>query len=175
MRSKLSIFGVTFSLVMTLDFLTKRWAMSALGAGGSEHLLGGLVPVTLAFNKGAAFGLDVGADSRWFFVPVTILALTLLAMLLKQTSPRDHLRILAISLVVAGAAGNLWDRLRWSHGVVDFIGPINLGFWNFPIFNMADAAITGGAILLALSFWMEEQISDHPTSDGSAASAVDRG
>jgi signal peptidase II len=60
-------------------------------------------------------------------------------------------------LVVAGAVGNLYDRLRWSRGVVDFIGPVDLGFWDFPIFNVADSAITCGAIMLALSFWQEER------------------
>ncbi len=175
MRAKLSIFGVTFSLVMVLDFITKRWALNALGNGQSERLLGGLVPVTLAFNKGAAFGLHLGEDSRWFFVPVTFLALILLAMLLKQTSRRDYLRILAISLVVAGAVGNLYDRLRWSHGVVDFIGPINLGLWDFPIFNMADTAITFGAIFLALSFWLEEQQTEPPVHEASTASVGDHG
>ncbi len=157
MRAKLSIFFVTFPLVMALDFVTKRWALSALAGGQSRQILGGLVPLTLAFNKGAAFGIHLGQDSRWFFVPVTILALVLLTVLFKQTSPRDRLRLLAISLVVSGAVGNLYDRLRWSRGVVDFVGPINLGFWDFPIFNMADTAITCGAIFLAFSFWMEEQ------------------
>lgn len=157
MRAKLSIFFVTFPLVMAMDFITKRWALSSLAGGHSRHLAGGLVPLTLAFNKGAAFGIHFGADSRWFFVPVTILALGLLTVLFKQTSPGDRLRLLAISLVVSGALGNLYDRLRWSRGVIDFIGPINLGFWDFPIFNMADTAITCGAILLAFSFWMEEQ------------------
>jgi len=156
-RAKLSIFFVTFPLVMVLDFVTKRWALSALAGGQSHQLFGGIVPLTLAFNKGAAFGIHLGNDSRWFFVPVTILALVLLAALFKQTSPGDRLRLLAISLVVSGAAGNLYDRLRWSRGVIDFIGPVNLGFWDFPIFNMADTAITCGAILLAFSFWMEEQ------------------
>ena len=155
MRSKLQIFGVVFPLVMVLDLVTKRWALSTLATQRGE-LLGGLVPLTLAFNKGAAFGIRLGEDSRWFFVPVTIIALGLLLLLLRQASRHDYLRILAISLVVSGAIGNLYDRLRWSRGVVDFIGPINLGFWDFPIFNVADMAITCGAILLALSFWMEE-------------------
>ena len=66
-------------------------------------------------------------------------------------------RRIAITLVVSGAVGNLYDRLRWSDGVVDFIGPIDLGFWLFPIFNVADMAITCGAVLLAISFWFEEQ------------------
>ena len=59
---------------------------------------------------------------------------------------------------VSGAIGNLWDRVRWDRGVIDFIGPINLGFWDFPIFNVADMAITCGAVLLAISFWLEEHM-----------------
>jgi signal peptidase II len=155
-RSKLHIFGIVFPLVMVLDLVTKRWALSTLATQRGE-LLGGLVPLTLAFNKGAAFGIRLGEDSRWFFVPVTLIALGLLLLLLRQAASRDHLRIVAISLVVSGALGNLYDRLRWGRGVVDFIGPIDLGFWDFPIFNVADMAITCGAILLALSFWMEER------------------
>ena len=157
MRSKLKIFGVVFPVVMVLDLITKRWALSTLASQRGE-LLGGLVPLTLAFNKGAAFGIRLGEDSRWFFVPITVIALGLLLLLLRQASSRDYLRIVAISLVVSGAIGNLYDRLRWSRGVVDFIGPIDLGFWDFPIFNVADMAITCGAILLALSFWMEERV-----------------
>ena len=156
MRAKLAILGITFPLVMVLDLMTKRWALDALAARSSE-LFGGLVPLTLAFNKGAAFGIRLGDDSRWFFVPVTIVALILLGVLFKQAGRRDFLRIASISLVVSGAIGNLYDRLRWSQGVVDFIGPIDLGpLGPFPIFNVADMAITCGAILLAISFWFEE-------------------
>ena len=113
--------------------------------------------MTLAFNKGAAFGISVGDDSRWLFVPITFVALGLLGILFKQAERGDWLRITAISLVVSGALGNLYDRLRWDRGVVDFIGPLDLGFWYFPIFNVADIAITCGAVMLAISFWMEEK------------------
>ncbi|MCG6988773.1 MAG: signal peptidase II [Gemmatimonadetes bacterium] len=156
MRSKLTMFATVFPVVMALDLVTKRWAMSALVEHHGETL-GGLVPLTLAYNKGAAFGIHLGADSRWFFVPVTLVALALLTLLLRQASRSDYLRIFSICLVISGALGNLYDRLRWSRGVVDFIGPINLGFSNFPIFNVADSAITCGAILLAISFWLEER------------------
>ncbi len=156
MRTKLAILGVTASTVLALDFWTKRWALEALVARSSE-LFGGLIPLTLAFNKGAAFGLRVGEDSRWLFIPITLVALVLLAMLFKQAHADDRLRIFAISLVVSGALGNLYDRVRWDRGVVDFIGPLDLGFWHFPIFNVADIAITCGAVLLAISFWLEEQ------------------
>lgn len=141
---------------MALDLITKRWALETLVLESGE-LFGGLLPLTLAFNKGAAFGMRVGEDSRWFFIPVTIIALVLLGILFKQAAERDFLRIGSISLVVSGAVGNLYDRVRWDRGVVDFLGPIDLGFWDFPIFNVADMAITCGAILLAISFWLEEQ------------------
>jgi len=155
-RPKHLILGLTFPAIIALDIMTKRWALEAL-SGQSSELFGGLVPLTLAFNKGAAFGMSIGDDSRWFFVPVTIIALVLLAVLYRQAAERDFLRIVSISLVVSGAVGNLIDRVRWDRGVVDFLGPIDLVFWDFPIFNVADMAITCGAILLAVSFWLEEQ------------------
>jgi signal peptidase II len=141
---------------MALDIVTKRWALEALAAERGE-MFGGLVPLTLAYNKGAAFGIRIGEDSRWFFVPVTLVALVLLSMLFRQAAERDYLRIASITLVVSGAVGNLYDRVRWDRGVVDFLGPVDLGLWDFPIFNVADIAITCGAVLLAISFWFEEQ------------------
>ena len=112
--------------------------------------------MTLAYNRGAAFGLSIGNDPRWFFIPVTVLALGLLAGLLLKTDDQDRFRIFALALVSTGALGNLIDRVRWDRGVVDFIGPIDLGFMDWPIFNVADMAISCGAVALAISFWMEE-------------------
>jgi signal peptidase II len=156
LRTKLAIFGSIFPLIIALDIATKRWALDVLSLGPRE-VLGGLIPLTLAFNRGAAFGLRIGDDSRWFFVPVTVVALVLLGMLLRQADERDYLRLISLSLVVSGAIGNLIDRVRWSRGVVDFIGPVNLGFADFPIFNVADMSISCGAVALALSFWQEER------------------
>lgn len=170
LRLKHLILGLTFPTIMAFDVVTKRWALDALGQASSE-LFGGLLPLTLAFNKGAAFGVRLGEDSRWFFVPVTIVALFLLAVLFRQAADRDFLRITAISLVVSGAIGNLYDRVRWDQGVIDFLGPVDLGFWLFPIFNVADMAITCGAVLLAVSFWFEEQEERRAEEEGAAASA----
>ena len=170
MRPKYWILGLTFPVIMVLDVVTKRWALDALAYERGE-LFGGLVPLTLAYNKGAAFGMRIGDDSRWFFVPVTIIALILLGVLFRQAARRDFLRIGSISLVVSGAVGNLYDRVRWDRGVVDFLGPIDLGFWDFPIFNVADMAITTGAILLAISFWLEEQQERATADDPSGAAS----
>lgn len=157
MIRKFSTFGLIVPAVLVLDWVTKRWALEALAGGRRIQLFDGLLPLTLAFNKGAAFGLRVSQDSRWFFVPVTILALGLLVVLMRQAAPRDSLRHISLSLVIAGALGNLYDRVRWSRGVVDFIGPVDLGFAHFPIFNVADISISCGAVLLAISFWFEER------------------
>ena len=157
MKEKITVFATIIPLVLVLDFITKRWALTTLVGGNRLETLGGFVPLTLAYNRGAAFGISLGDDSRWFFVPITFLALILLLVLLRQAERRDWLRLCSISMVVAGALGNLYDRVRWNRGVVDFIGPIDLGLWDFPIFNVADMAITCGAILLAISFWFEEQ------------------
>jgi len=155
LKTKTYFLGTVLPIVLLLDIVTKRWAMAVLDGRPSE-LLGGLIPLTLAYNRGAAFGLSIGNDPRWFFIPVTLVALSLLVYLLIRTNPRDRFRLFALSLVLTGALGNLIDRIRWSRGVVDFIGPINLGFMDWPIFNVADMAISCGAVALAISFWLEE-------------------
>lgn len=157
MKSKLRILTVLMVSILAMDIVTKRWALSALADGHRIDLAGGLVPLTLAFNRGAAFGIELGNDPRIFFIPITIIALVLLSGLLVQARPGDLLRILSVSLVISGAVGNLIDRVRWERGVVDFIGPIDLGFMDWPIFNVADMAISCGAVMLALSFWLEER------------------
>lgn len=156
MRFKLGILGTILGVVLTLDRITKVWAEEVL-VSRSMELLGGLLPLTLAYNKGAAFGMSIGEDSRWFFIPVTFVALGLLVVLFRQAEVEDRLRHVSLSLVMAGALGNLYDRIFISEGVVDFLGPVDLGFWHFPIFNVADISITCGAILLAISFWQEER------------------
>ena len=156
-KEKITVFATILPSVLILDLITKHWALTTLVGGNRVEIMGGFVPLTLAYNRGAAFGISLGDDSRWFFIPITILALTLLLVLLRQAERRDWLRLCSISMVVAGALGNLYDRVRWDRGVVDFIGPIDLGFMDWPIFNVADMSITCGAVLLAISFWGEER------------------
>jgi signal peptidase II len=147
--------GIVLAIVV-LDLATKSWALEALADGRTLTLFGGLVPLTLAFNRGAAFSLTIGDDPRWIFIPVTIAAVFFLVVLIRQAEPRHYGRIVAAAAVLGGALGNLYDRMRWDSGVVDFIGPIDLGFMLWPVFNVADSAITCGALALVLSFWREE-------------------
>ena len=75
MRAKLTFLGTILPIILILDLVTKRWAESALASGRAIDLFGGLVPLTLAFNRGAAFGIRIGSDPRWFFIPITLLLL----------------------------------------------------------------------------------------------------
>ena len=157
MKRKLAFLGTILPAVVVADILTKRWAEEALLGAPRPDFLGGYVPLTLAYNRGAAFGISIGDDPRWVFIPIALVALALMSALLVRAHKRDHLRIVSLVLVVTGAVGNLIDRVRWDRGVVDFIGPVDLGFMHWPIFNVADMAISCGAVLLAVSFWMEER------------------
>jgi signal peptidase II len=154
MNRKLATTLVLLVSILTLDVITKQWALDALGHGQTIQL--GFVPLTLTYNTGVAFGLGVG-EFRWLIVGGTVLVMGALTVLLRQAARNDHMRTIAIATVMAGAAGNLIDRLKWDRGVVDFIGPFYLGFTYFPIFNVADMAITCGAVVLAISLWLEER------------------
>jgi signal peptidase II len=171
MLRKLSQAGSLLAAILIADILTKRWALDALAHGYTTEGLG-VVPLTLAFNRGIAFGIGIPDLGRWIVVAASIFVVLVLAGMLRDTRDDDLLRIFSIGLVSAGALGNLIDRVRWDQGVVDFIGPINLGFMHWPIFNVADMAITTGAILLGISLWREETV---PGTSPAQAQVLDSG
>jgi signal peptidase II len=158
MKQRLTLTFVVIAAIVCADVVTKRWALDTLWHGGSIETLGGLVPLTLAFNTGIAFGLPLPTSiGRWLIIGATIVILFVLADMLRRAEAGDWMRVLAVQLVSAGAIGNFIDRVRWDRGVVDFIGPIDLGFMYWPIFNIADMAITTGAVLLGISLLREER------------------
>ena len=148
--------AVIVAAVLALDVFTKHWALGQLSHRGGTMFFSDMIPLTLTYNTGVAFGLSVGG-SRWVIIAATIVVLTSLLVLFRQARPDDRLRVWSLAAVIAGATGNLVDRVRWERGVIDFIGPFDLGFANFPIFNVADMAITVGAAALAISLWLEER------------------
>ncbi len=142
--------------VVAADFVTK-WVASErlLPPYLPRDVLGSTVRFTLVYNPGAAFGLHLGAQSRIIFSVLAVGALALLWQLFRSTRAEDWLRALALALVCGGAVGNLVDRLRSARGVVDFID-IGIGASRWPTFNVADIAVTCGAVLLALVLWRED-------------------
>lgn len=105
--------------------------------------------ITLAYNSGAAFSFlaEAGGWQRWFFTAIAVVAsVVIIGWLLKLRGER--LVGTALALVLGGALGNLWDRVTLGH-VVDFFD-FHWAGYHFPAFNVADSAITVGAILLIL-------------------------
>src|SRR5690606_26908865 len=146
---------VLFVLVLS-DCTTKRLAEERLVQPYIPHeVVGDVVRFTLAYNTGAAFSLSLGPNSRWIFVSLTLLILGVLSWLYREAEARDTAQVAALALVCGGAIGNLLDRLRSPRGVVDFID-LGLGGWRFWTFNIADVAITVGAIVLAVVLWRRE-------------------
>lgn len=128
--------------VLALDQLSKHWALAAL-ADGPIHV-GWTLDLDLSFNSGVAFGLGRGGSA---VLVVAALALVVVVAGLGRTALASALGSVALGLVVGGAAGNLVDRtVRDQPGVIDFI---DLGWW--PVFNLADAAISLGVVLLLLA------------------------
>ncbi len=153
------IFWVVGVGVVVADFLTKQIAAVAL-ARRPVPLAGGWLSFQLVYNPGAAFGLHVGEYSRWVFMLLALVALLVLGSMVRQTSPGHRVRLVALGLVCGGAVGNLIDRVRSARGVVDFID-VWIGPFHWPTFNVADMAVSCGAVLLALILWLEGRRAAH--------------
>ena len=169
------LFWGTVIAVVAVDLVTKLIAAAMLAPQHIPHeILGNHLRLTLVYNPGAAFGLNLGIYSRWIFMALTAGALIILARLYQATRQGDFLRTIALGLVCGGAVGNLIDRVRSATGVVDFID-VGVGDLRWPTFNVADMAVSVGAFLLAWVLWGEERssgpvVAATPVSDTPAES-----
>jgi len=151
------VFWTAAVSVVALDVVTKLLAVQYLKPARVPHrIIGNVVRFTLAFNPGAAFSMSVGDKSRYFFGGLAIAALVVLWRLYRTSKGGDWVRVGALGLAWGGAAGNLIDRFRGARGVVDFID-IGVGDVRFWTFNVADSAVTIGALTLAFVLWREDR------------------
>jgi len=156
-RSNASLFWPILFVVAIVDVITKAAAERLLLPRGIPHeVLGNGLRFTLVYNPGAAFGLNLGPQSRWIFAGLTLVALVILGRLYRTTRAGHVARSVALALVCAGAVGNLLDRMRSFFGVVDFID-VGVGDARWPTFNVADMAVSVGAALLAWVLWQEDR------------------
>lgn len=136
-------------LVIVADQVTKVAVLDRFEPGQRLAVIAGFFDLTLLFNRGAAFSFLAGHDGwqRWFFVAIAIAASGFILYLLMH---HLHQRMFsfALGLILGGAIGNVIDRLLYGQ-VVDFL-LFHQGSWYFPAFNVADSAITVGAVLLIL-------------------------
>ena len=157
-------FGLMVAIVVALDLVTKLIAVRSLPPYLGVRLVGDAFQLRLVYNSGAAFGLNLGDHSRWIFMALSVAAIAVLLSMLRTTRPGDWLRLYALAAICAGALGNLIDRVRSARGVVDFLD-MGVGALRWPTFNVADMAVTCGAVALALSLWGEGRRGAAPAAE----------
>ena len=136
------------AVIVALDQLVKAWIVGHFDYGESREVTG-FFNLVRVHNSGAAFSFLAGASGwqRWFFVALGAAASVFIVWLLRSDGGRP-LYAAALTAILGGAIGNVVDRLVHGH-VIDFVQLHHAG-WSFPAFNVADSAITVGAVLLVL-------------------------
>jgi signal peptidase II len=138
-------------LILLLDQFTKFIILKNLVLNQSLPLISGVLHLTLVHNRGAAFGILKNQAPLFIFVSIFAVAL-IYSALRKGKYKKFSFYSLSLALILAGAMGNLIDRLRFGY-VIDFL---DLRVW--PVFNVADSAITVGAIILGWIILFERQV-----------------
>jgi signal peptidase II len=139
--------GIALVLVL-LDQASKIMMSQFLLYGQSETITS-YFNLVMVYNKGAAFSFlsDQPGWQRYFFTAVSVIASLFILWMLRR-NPTQRLFCWALALILGGAVGNLIDRIAYGH-VIDFLD-FHVGGWHWPAFNVADSAITVGAILFVL-------------------------
>lgn len=152
-----------FCIVLLVDQITKYIAVSTLNIGVSVPVVGDLVRWTLTYNPGGAFGLRLGS-SAYYLVSSFIIFFILVYYIWRNRSAA-YIAV-PLSIVAGGAAGNIVDRLRLGE-VIDFVDcdffNIHIGSYNmdrWPIFNVADMAVSTGIVITILLIFFYSRKTD---------------
>ncbi|OZG71470.1 signal peptidase II [Hahella sp. CCB-MM4] len=146
-------------LVIGLDLFSKYLASTNLDYAVSVPVLP-FFNLTLLHNTGAAFSFlaDASGWQRWFFALLAVAVSAMLIIWLTRLKPEEKWIACALSLVLGGALGNLYDRITLGY-VVDFLH-FFYGEYHFPAFNIADSAITVGAFMIAIDLFRQHKHSE---------------
>ncbi len=152
-------------LVIVADRLSKLWIHAHVPLGGAKVVIPGVFRLTHVLNTGAAFSLFEGVRSpemvRYVLIAVAIVEIAVVLGFLAKTGRRLSLSTVAFALILGGALGNLYDRIRLHH-VIDFL-EVHIVHYHWPDFNVADSCIVIGACLL-----MIEVLRPQPSTERSA-------
>ena len=137
-------FALFTLLLIIADQVTKYFTVSMLKPVGSVEIIKNILNFTYVENRGAAFGILQNA--RWVFIVLTTIAVAAIIIYLLKEKPKDKTLTCSLSLILAGAIGNMIDRILKGF-VVDMI---EVTFIDYPVFNFADCCVVIGAILLGI-------------------------
>lgn len=148
------------ALVVVVDQVTKWMAEAWLTPYEAIPVIP-MFNLTLAYNTGAAFSFlsDAGGWQRWFFILLTVVVIVVLLAWLWGLKREERLHAIALSLILGGAVGNLIDRILYAH-VIDFID-VYYSSYHWPIFNIADSAITIGVAMLIYDMFVNGEEQQH--------------
>lgn len=140
-------------VIIALDQITKAIIVNKMELGESIQVIENFLYITSHRNPGAAWGILAG--KMWFFYIVTVVVIVALVVYIQKMAKTHMLVGVALALMLGGAIGNFIDRILHQE-VVDFIDTYIFGY-NFPIFNVADSALTVGVALLIIYMLFEEK------------------
>ncbi|HJA27893.1 MAG TPA: signal peptidase II [Candidatus Limosilactobacillus intestinigallinarum] len=135
--------------LVIIDQLVKHWVATTITVGTSHVVIPGLLALTDLRNHGAAWSILQG--QQWFFAVVSVVAIAVVGYLMFRWRHQPGLMI-GLALILAGTIGNFIDRLAQGY-VVDMF---ELLFINFPVFNVADACLTIGVLILIIAILRED-------------------
>jgi len=148
-KRNLIIFILGAIVVIAVDQITKAAITEKLFMYGSHKVIDGFFSLVYVTNPGAAFGFLARAPEIFrylFFIGITVLAILLIIYYIVKSKQETLLIVISLALIFGGAVGNLIDRIRFG-AVVDFLD-FYIGTWHWPAFNVADSAISIGAVLM---------------------------
>src|SRR2546423_15525093 len=143
------------ALVMALDQFTKYVVSTRMQEGDEIDLIRNFFAISYTKNPGMVFGMLNSGNLRWVFVVISVLAVLVVLGYLMRTNAANRLLLWSLALLAAGICGNLIDRVRIG-GVIDFF-LVHYKEHQFPVFNVADTAISIGAALMAIELFMTPQ------------------
>jgi signal peptidase II len=143
-------------IVVLLDQLTKHFFWTL---GRNFDVIDGLLRITLVRNSGAAFGMLQGG--RVFLVAASVAASIFIIFLAERIAPEERAKRVFLGMILGGALGNLIDRLYPGH-VIDFID-MGIAAHRWPVYNLADTAVTVGGALLVINFAMKREPKPDPS------------
>jgi len=153
------------ALVILADRLSKAWVAMHIRLGGAIPIIPRVLRITHWTNDGAAFSLFANSASphvvRWALIGFTLLAALVVLIAMVRLGDRFTLTTVALALVLAGALGNVHDRILYG-SVVDFI-EVHIFSYHFPDFNVADSSIVTGACLLLLDSLLPKRSRELPS------------